>query len=125
MRESRTKTARQLVGLENTPLHRLHFKDTIPKIRNKYSQKKNYVASVLISTFMCDVSVSDLYIPTISLPNLMQKNMWTDPGNIKIAHRHKTVEIGTEAAQFLFGEHINGTFVAVYHSQGLGSPMLL
>ncbi len=30
----------------------------------------------------------------IGLPILLQENMWTDPGNIKIA------EIGTEAAQF-------------------------
>jgi hypothetical protein len=28
------------------------------------------------------VSVSDLYIPTIGLPILLQGNMWTDPGNI-------------------------------------------
>ncbi len=27
------------------------------------------------------VSVSDLYIPTIGLPILLQENMWTDPGN--------------------------------------------
>ncbi len=28
------------------------------------------------------VSVSDLYIPTIGLPILLQENMGTDPGNI-------------------------------------------
>jgi hypothetical protein len=28
------------------------------------------------------VFVSDLYIPTIGLPILLQENMWTDPGNI-------------------------------------------
>ncbi len=28
------------------------------------------------------MSVSDLYIPTIRLPILLQENMLTDPGNI-------------------------------------------
>jgi hypothetical protein len=53
------------------------------------------------------VSVSDLYIPTISLPILLQEKRWTDPGNIWIAHRYMNVEIGTKAPHFFFWEHIN------------------
>jgi hypothetical protein len=30
---------------------------------------------------LCHVSVSDLYIPRVNLPSLLQENMWTDPVN--------------------------------------------
>ncbi len=61
--------------------------------------------------FHIQVSVSDLYIPTIDLPIQLQENMWTDPGNILTAQRN--VEIGTRAAQFPEKEYINGIVVAV------------
>jgi hypothetical protein len=68
----------------------------MPKIWKKYSQKRNIGASVPISTF---ISAGG--------------NMWTNPGNIYIAHRHMNVEIGTEASQFPEKEYINGIAVAV------------
>jgi hypothetical protein len=36
----------------------------------------------LSPNFHINVSVSDLFIPMIGLPILLQENMWTDPGNI-------------------------------------------
>jgi hypothetical protein len=36
----------------------------------------------LVPNSYIHVSASDLYIPTISLPVLLQENRWTHPGNI-------------------------------------------
>ncbi len=53
------------------------------------------------------ISMRDLYISRIGLPILLQRNMWTYPGNIQIAHGHMNVEIGTEDPQFPEKEYIN------------------
>jgi hypothetical protein len=42
--------------------------------------KQNY--NLLSPNFHIDVSVSDLYIPRIDLPNWLQQNRQTDPGII-------------------------------------------
>jgi hypothetical protein len=36
----------------------------------------------LSPNFHIHVSVSELYIPMMGLPFLLEENMWTDPGNI-------------------------------------------
>jgi hypothetical protein len=48
----------------------------------KHSKFKKIKLRAHSPDFHIRVSVSDLYIPTIDLPILMQENMWTNPGNI-------------------------------------------
>jgi hypothetical protein len=75
----------------------------------------------LSPNFHIHVSVSELYISAMGLPFLLEQ-IWTDPGNIKIAHRHMNVEIGADDAKFPEKEYINGIAVAV---QLLGKKLSL
>jgi hypothetical protein len=69
-----------------------------------------YSVSQFLHSYICERFMN---ISRVGLPILLQGNMWTDPGNIYIAHKHMNVEIWTEAAQFPEKEYINGIFLAV------------
>jgi hypothetical protein len=84
-----------LVGVWMKSKCTVHCKETIPKIRKLATNIPRNEFRSLSPNIHIHVSVSNLYIPTIGLPILLQENMWADP------------------VQFLFWEYINGIFVAV------------
>ncbi len=89
--------------------------------------KHNY--NVLSPSFYTHMHICERFIYTISRigpPLLLQINMWIDPRNISIAHRHMNMSVETGRKniiimfwkyQFHFWEYINGnqTFILDSH----------
>jgi hypothetical protein len=88
------------------------FRSTLQKQNTEIS--KQIFPEKEYPNFHIHVSVRDLYIPTISLPILLEEICTVDRSWDYI-NRSQTqdVEIGAEAALFLEKEYISGIFVAV------------
>ncbi len=88
----------------------VHCKDKMPKIWNKYSQKRNIGASVPISTFMC-LGANYIFPRWVCL--FCWRKYVDRSWEYIIPQRHMNVEIGAEAAHFPEKEYIKGIAVAV------------
>jgi hypothetical protein len=76
MKKTRSRKSRGIVPLRTLHTAILHTTQ-YRKSKQIFPEKELHGLSL---SFHIHASVSDLYIPTIGLPILLQENMWTDPG---------------------------------------------
>ncbi len=99
------------MALQLYSLTHLHIKDTITKFETYITRKRTAWprSQIPIFMFLCAIYT----FPWLVCIFCLQKKSWIDRGNIYITHRHMNVEIGTEAAQFLFRQYISRNLFAV------------
>jgi hypothetical protein len=96
-------------GAEWTFIEMLHCKEDTIEVFPEMKLR------VHVPNFYINVSVSDLYIPTICPPNLLQQNRRTDCWTICInrSQRHECIGIGNEVSQFHIWEYFFQSFGTV------------
>jgi hypothetical protein len=97
----------------------MHCKDKMPKIWNKYSQKRNIGASVPISTFMC--LWANYIFPRWVCLFCWRKYVDWSWEHVNRSKRHEC-GIGAEAGLFPEKEYINGIAFSVWFPWGLNTP---
>ncbi len=109
------RIVKRRVKRKETEPGRRDIRYRIPKIQNKYSQKKNCARPQFQFLHSC---VFELFINSQGRSAYSAAGKYVDRSweYINRSQTHECAEIGTEATQFLLWEYIIGIFVEVWQT---------